>query len=202
LPRFDTIVKWTADVPENFLFTFKIPQVVSHAPMLKFDPENVYRFMEVILATGNKKGSVLIQFPGKLTAAESPRLKSLLTTIRKAKGGLEWKLAVEFRHASWYTEKTNLLLQQFGATRVIHDLPSFHAPAGEYEFFPEMYLRLHGPEKGYRGSYSDEFLLSHARQIGNRINEGKEVYVYLNNTLGDAAKNLSTLNQMVMKLTA
>jgi uncharacterized protein YecE (DUF72 family) len=60
-----------------------------------------------------------------------------------------------------------------------------------------VYLRFHGPEVAYRGSYDDSFLLGHAKRIAVWVKERREVYVYFNNTMGNAAGNLGTLNRMV-----
>lgn len=49
----------------------------------------------------------------------------------------------------------------------------------------------------YKGGYTDEQLAQHAKQIRVWLKEGKEVYVYFNNTIGDALKNLATLNEML-----
>jgi uncharacterized protein YecE (DUF72 family) len=60
-----------------------------------------------------------------------------------------------------------------------------------------VYLRFHGPEGGYRGSYSDQFLQEYASYVREWIDEGRTVYVYFNNTMGNAVQNLITLNDMV-----
>ncbi|RYZ54343.1 MAG: DUF72 domain-containing protein, partial [Chitinophagaceae bacterium] len=49
----------------------------------------------------------------------------------------------------------------------------------------------------YRGSYDDAFLSRHAKRVAAWVKEGREVYVYFNNTIGDALGNLETLNAMV-----
>ena len=59
------------------------------------------------------------------------------------------------------------------------------------------YLRFHGPEGTYRGSYDDSVLLNYAKRIAVWLKEGREVYAYFNNTAGDAPGNLATLNMMV-----
>ncbi len=48
-----------------------------------------------------------------------------------------------------------------------------------------MYVRLHGAGKKYRGRYSDTALDDWARQIRDWQDEGRDVYVYVNNTAGD-----------------
>jgi uncharacterized protein YecE (DUF72 family) len=59
------------------------------------------------------------------------------------------------------------------------------------------YLRFHGPGGSYRGSYPDDFLNEYALHVISCMENGQDVYVYFNNTMGDAVKNLMTLNSMV-----
>lgn len=59
-------------------------------------------------------------------------------------------------------------------------------------------LRFHGPDGNYRGTYTDDFLYENAGYIRDWISEGKQVYVYFNNTMGEAVSNLQSLNRYVM----
>ena len=65
-----------------------------------------------------------------------------------------------------------------------------------------MYLRFHGPTGNYRESYSEDFLNEYATYISAWIEEGKEVYVYFNNTMGDAFNNLKTINGLLSESSA
>jgi uncharacterized protein YecE (DUF72 family) len=104
---------------------------------------------------------------------------------------------VEFRHESWYNTPTIKLLDHFNATCVIHDIKPFATELLNDSRL--IYIRFHGTEKNYRGSYSDELLTSYAIKIKKWLAEGREVYAYFNNTLGPAAQNLITLNDIVRK---
>jgi uncharacterized protein YecE (DUF72 family) len=78
-----------------------------------------------------------------------------------------WKTAVEFRHLSWYDRSVYRVLQSYGAAMVEQDLPASATPPVQVsEDFA--YLRFHGPEGGYRGSYDDTFLAGHAARIAKR----------------------------------
>ena len=76
---------------------------------------------------------------------------------------------------------------------VLHDMPS--VPPLRVEGSGFVYIRFHGPDKAYQGSYTNDFLDAYAKRIKIWIDEGKEVYAYSNNTLGDAVNNLITLNR-------
>jgi uncharacterized protein YecE (DUF72 family) len=103
---------------------------------------------------------------------------------------------MEFRNSSWYEREVYELLEEFNVTLVIHDIPKSATPLNELagNF---IYLRFHGPEPRYRGDYSDDVLQQYAMYIKGWLNEKKTVYVYFNNTVGAAVKNLQTLNGYV-----
>ena len=61
-----------------------------------------------------------------------------------------------------------------------------------------VYLRLHGPEDGYRGSYDESSLLEYATYINQWSAEGKNIFIYFNNTLGGALSNLIDLNKLIL----
>lgn len=60
-----------------------------------------------------------------------------------------------------------------------------------------IYLRFHGPQGNYRESYAEDFLNEYATYIHEWMEAGKTVYVYFNNTMGDALKNLEALNGLM-----
>ncbi len=193
LPMAQTVEKWAASVPDNFKFTFKLPAAITHNHGLAFIPEDVNRFMQVVAACIRKKGCLLVQFPGTLTVACSGQLEKLLTLIRQNDQEKQWKIACEFRHSSWYHTEIYKLLRLHDISMVLHDMPS--APPLRVEGSAFVYIRFHGPERGYQGSYTNDFLDAYAKRIKIWIDEGKEVYAYFNNTLGDAVNNLITLNR-------
>ncbi|QJD98433.1 DUF72 domain-containing protein [Mucilaginibacter robiniae] len=198
LPLGATVAKWAVEVPGNFRFTFKLWQEITHQKGLNFDPDLVHRFLNVINFAGDKKGCLLIQFPPS-TTIDLHQLHSLLLEIRQADPGSLWKIAVEFRNRSWYEDNVYEILDEHQAGMVLHDLPASAAPmqTGNVDF---VYLRFHGPNGGYRGSYDDNFLYEYAQYIHEWMQDGKTVYAYFNNTMGQAVQNLITLNRFVHEL--
>lgn len=195
IPQASTVAKWADSVPGDFKFTFKIWQEITHNKTAAFSPADVHHFMNVINQPGNKKGCLLVQFPpGR--GINIPYLNGLLNEIREADAINSWNISVEFRNKSWYREDIYDLLDNYEAGLVLHDLPASATPlrTGTVNF---IYLRFHGPEGGYRGSYTDDFLYEQAQYIREWMQEGKDVYAYFNNTLGDAVRNLTTLNHFV-----
>ena len=56
-------------------------------------------------------------------------------------------------------------------------------------------LRFHGEKGDYRGGYTDEYLQEQAAYIKDWQAEGKQVFAYFNNTMGDAVQNAIALKR-------
>jgi uncharacterized protein YecE (DUF72 family) len=196
IPRAATVSKWVASVPENFRFTFKLWKGITHVKDFKFNQKDVSAFFKSINEANEKKGCLLIQFPPGLSIEYIVQLDKLLGCIKEINTAPEWKVAVEFRNRSWYDDSIYDLLNFYKASMVIQDIPKSVTPA-IYHKSDFIYIRFHGPTGNYRDSYSEEFLHEYATYINDWIKEGKIVYTYFNNTMGDAFNNLKTLNGFV-----
>jgi uncharacterized protein YecE (DUF72 family) len=197
LPIGKTIAKWSHEVPANFKFTFKLWKQITHAKGLQFDIADVKKFMTAIDNASNKKGCLLIQFPASIKSDRIDRLQHLLYTVQAYNPDNLWKVALEFRDNSWYTDNTYNLVGSYGATIVIHDKSRSatpHVPLNS----KITYIRFHGPQGDYRGSYDEAFLQEYAGYIHERLAEGNSVFVYFNNTIGDAFNNLTHLNKLLL----
>ncbi|MEO7211447.1 DUF72 domain-containing protein [Mucilaginibacter sp.] len=195
VPMAATVRKWAENVPDRFKFTYKLWRNITHNKALVYNPVDVIRFMQVIGQTGSKKGSLLVQFPASITVASRAQMQMLLQDIYNANTD-GWHIAIEFRSNTWYRDDIYSLLRGYQMGLVLHDMPKSAPPMLEQDV-PFVYLRFHGPGGGYRGSYSDEILSEYAGYITEWQEEGKTVYTYFNNTMGDALKNLLTLNDYV-----
>ena len=190
LPQSKTIAKWAGEVPADFRFTFKLWREITHQKHLLFKAEDVNRFMLAISAAGEKKGCLLFQFPPSLQVAAFPQFRELMLLLKQ----YEWPLAVEFRHSSWYRDDVYEFLYGNQMAMVIQDMPKSATPL-EITSDNLIYLRFHGPSGNYKGSYSDGFLYEYALYIREWQQEGRTVYVYFNNTAGEALDNLNFLKR-------
>jgi uncharacterized protein YecE (DUF72 family) len=144
----------------------------------------------------NKKGCLLIQFPGKISMEYFKEVETIIERAAQQDPGNEWKKAIEFRHPSWYIGETFEMLDEYDASLVLHDIPKsrIHENKTKANF---VYQRFHGPKGDYRDSYTDGFLKEKASQIKGWLKEGKDVYAYFNNTIGSAYDNAHTLKKML-----
>lgn len=196
IPQAATIRKWKNSVPDHFRFTFKLWKQITHCKGLHFEKSDVERYMQAIAATDEKRGCLLIQFPPSAGIEHESQLSNLLSTLKDIHPDLHWPLAVEFRNKSWYEDRIYTLVDSFNATVVIHDIPKSATPMIDLES-DIIYVRFHGPTGNYRDSYTEEILEEHASYVKDWIVEGKRVYVYFNNTAGDAFENCRTLKNFV-----
>ena len=67
VPHLKTLQKWSVDVVSDFKFSLKLWQDVTHPKNLLADLDNIDIFLNAAEGVGDKKGCILIQFPGKIT---------------------------------------------------------------------------------------------------------------------------------------
>ena len=195
IPRVVTLNKWCGEVPDDFVFTLKIFNEISHVKQLAFDPNTIDDFMVAANGMEQKKGCLLLQFPGKISLEYFNEVERIISHMHDQTG--DWKIAVEFRHQSWQSGETDEMLNTFNATVVKHD----KAKSQYMEWnrrAPFYYFRYHGPLGDYRGSYSDDQMRAEALIIRECMSSGKQVFAYFNNTMGNAFENARTLQQLVL----
>ena len=196
IPQAATMRKWAADVPAEFRFTFKLFKEITHNKDLAFDPEVVEKFFRVINQVEEKKGCLLVQFPPSVRIGHFAQMRSLMSVLRDHDPEMKWKIALEFRHSSLYVEEVDELLAQYQLGMVVHDKSPANSPVKDSEL-DFVYLRFHGPGGNYRGSYPDDVLYEYASYVTEWLNDEKQVYVYFNNTMGEAHADLNMLRQIV-----
>jgi uncharacterized protein YecE (DUF72 family) len=196
VPKPSTVEKWAANVPEDFKFTFKLYKEVTHQKGLLFDTKEIVRFVKTVSYVGAKRGCLLIQLPPAIKINYRKRLLILLTTLLECNEVGQWNLAIEFRDNSWYTEEIYEWLGNLGIAIVIQDMPKSATPSA-LEYQNIVYIRFHGVGGDYRGSYTPDFLRAYAIRICRWREEGKQVFLYFNNTIGGAVGDLMNLNRMI-----
>lgn len=195
VPMQSTFEKWSQDVPDNFRFTLKLWREITHVKNLAFDLNHIDHFLKAAEGIGNKKGCLLIQFPGKISLEYYNQLEIILERLQELDPKNEWQIAVELRNPGWYVSETHELLDSYCASLVLHDIPkskNFEINKGA----PFVYIRFHGPKGDYRDSYSNQFLEIQSQQIKLYLRAGKDVYIYFNNTVGNAFENALFLKSL------
>lgn len=172
-PRPETLRRWAAAVPEDFLFAVKAPRTITHFHKLKPDYDNYRAFYDALGSLGGHRGPLLYQLPPNFRV-NLERLDAFLGAL-----GPGIRPVLEFREPSWYREDTYRLLEHHGAALCIMDLDGHESPERATADF--MYVRLHGPQRRYAGSYNAAALDGWAGRVAAWCREGRDVFVYFDN---------------------
>lgn len=190
IPTEKTIKNWQLQVPNDFIFSLKANQYITHLKRLKEFPRTTTRFFETIALFGNNLGPILFQLP--------PSFKINLERFEEFIEQLPKKslYVFEFRNPSWYIDKIYELLRKHNISLCITDLNGHLSPIEITSAFT--YIRLHGPQKSYQGSYDKQALKKWKHRIEEFLSKNKKVFCYFDNDeKGYAIKDASTLKKMI-----
>lgn len=179
LPSETAAAAWAEQVPEGFVFAWKVSRYITHNKKLKDCQDSVDLVFGRMKPLGAKRGPALVQLPPMLHR-DDERLKRFLGWLPKG-----WRVTVEFRHASWYEEAVYDILRDHGVAFCVsdhHDAPSPWLATADFA-----YLRGHGPGGRYHGRYSDAELEAWAKQLKAWRADGLETFSYFDNDVKSAA---------------
>ncbi|WP_328476888.1 DUF72 domain-containing protein [Actinoplanes sp. NBC_00393] len=175
LPERKTFVQWRERTPDGFRFAVKMSRYLTHIKRLREPAEPVARFLNRAEGLGDKLGPVLLQLPPTLRAD----LDALDETLRQFPAGV--RVAVEPRHATWFTAECEQLLKQHGAALCWADRCGRPiTPLWRTADFG--YLRLHEGAARPWPRYGKRALTSWLDRSGV-----PEMFVFFNNDPGGAA---------------
>jgi len=198
IPRPSTLLQWTHEVPAGFRFTIKMNREITHNTELLYDAAILQHFMTTIASVGSHKGCLLLQFPPKITVTYRKKIEQILASVTKTDAGGQWKKCIEFRDSGWYQNAVYKMLDKWETSLVLHDMPG-SANRQVRTAAPFVCIRFHGLLGNYRGTYPIEMLEQYAWRIRGWMQEGREVYVYFNNTMGDAFANAQTIQSLLLQ---
>jgi len=163
MPTRGVLTTWAEQVPDNFIFAFKAPQVITHQKHLRNVSEETDYLFRTLSILGTKLGPVLFQFP-KSFRADRGVLESFLPLIPS-----NMSCAFEFRSPSWINAEILELLRKRGFCLCIADTDE--NPAGEIISTASWgYLRLR------RSDYTDTDLSQWLERISSQ--KWKEIFVF------------------------
>lgn len=190
LPNPRTLRRWHDEVPPGFRFAVKASRYITHMKKLHDTAASAKQFLARISVLGEKLAPVLFQLPPRWHS-DPPRLAAFLRTLSR-----EFTYAFEFRDPSWFNEEIYALLRTRNAALSIYDLNGFLSPKCLTADFA--YVRLHGPDGPYCGSYDDHALVGWAAEFSRWSRRGRSVYCFFDNDeRGFAANNAVRLRGMV-----
>lgn len=186
LPSGNAFGVWRDSTPADFTFAVKVSRFITHIKRLKAVGESVETFIDRAGILGNKLGPLLYQLPPNMHRNDD-RLESFLSTLPSA-----MRHVIEFRHESWLDEGVFDILRKYNVGFCVFDMPDVTCPIVATADFA--YIRFHGSTGLYFSCYSDEELMSWAKQLKNLSRNLKAVYIYFNNDAeAYAVSNAKTL---------
>jgi len=177
-PRMETVEGWREKAPENFEFTIKAHQDISHKAKLKVEETSLQAFehMKQICKNLNSK-IMLIQTPGSFRPDRLGEAGKFFREVNREGLVLVWEtrgLAWEINEAY---KRLGQILEKLDVTHVTDPFRVMPAYTGEIAYF-----RLHGlGERMYYYQYSNMELEKLKTLITPYEKEGKDVYVLFNN---------------------
>lgn len=194
--RLETYARWADSTPVHFRFAVKLPKTITHERQLVDAMAPFDDFLAQAAGLSDKLGCLLVQL--------APRLVFDAAVARRFLGGVRQRhagpVALEPRHASWFTSEADALLAEHRVGRVLAD-PVLHDGAAAPGGWPGLvYLRMHGTPRVYWSAYDDASLARVAQRLREARNAGAECWCVLDNTAGGAAAgNALTLQRMAEK---
>jgi uncharacterized protein YecE (DUF72 family) len=173
LPEASVFAAWAKRTPDDFVMAVKVSRFLTHVKRLSEPEEPVARFLDRALHLGRKLGPVLLQLPPQLRA-DAGRLDATLDQFPPSA-----RVAVEFRHDSWFTDDVRRLLTRRGATLCLADRRRALTPL--WVTADWTYLRFHEGRATPRPCYGGLALATWAGRLAERAGEWKEAWTYFNN---------------------
>lgn len=188
----DTFVNMSKATPDDFQFSVKVPETVTHDKKLDIDKEAMIYLEEFLdkispLKISNKLGAVLIQLPPSFTVKEFRNTEQFLDRLPSG-----YDFAIEFRNPSWNTEGPWEMLKHYNIAAVMTDSPE----PDKLKFLSEpivtarhAFIRWHGRQikPRYNYLYSKEELNPWVEKVKQTSTETTVVRGYFNNHYGARA---------------
>lgn len=189
LPSEETLTHWRDITPPEFRFSVKASRYITHMKKLKDPVEPVTNFLKRVELLADKLGPILFQLPPNWRFNRE-RLGSFLEALPD-----DFQYTFELRDPSWLNPEAYELLAAHGAAFCIYDFDGRLSPKEVTADF--IYIRLHGPDVRYQGSYNTSTLAGWAGAFATWSGQGRQIYCYFDNDqAGYAVKNALQLQQM------
>ena len=210
---------WKSKTPAGFIFSAKVPRVITHDKYLEECEAEMKEFISVMSGLGEKLGPMILQFPYVAKGKDPEEYKTGADFIRRLKGFVqllpsEFKWGIEIRNSLWVQPPLLDILRSRNISLVFIDyytmdpLPKL-AHRSEVFTAPFVYIRFLGNRKeldaavkqaqeaGLRKRAFESILKDRTGQmkawippIKQLLAKGTPVYIYFNNHYAGYAPGL------------
>jgi len=173
LPEAHTFEQWAERTPSDFVMAVKASRYLTHVLRLTEPEDPVELLVERASRLGHKLGPILIQLPPSLHL-ELERLERTLDAFPD-----DWRVAVEFRHKSWFTDEVRVALDERNVALCLAYRRGPVTPL--WRTADWTYLRFHIGLSTPRPCYGRASLDSWEERLSSEWQHDEDVYVYFNN---------------------
>jgi uncharacterized protein YecE (DUF72 family) len=114
-PKPEMVESWKSQVPENFRFSVKASQGITHFRRLKDAAHPTRLMLETISALDDRLGAVIFRLPSDMKK-DLERLKTFLKHLPR-----DTPAAFDFRHPTWFDDDVFELLRNENRVLVVSD---------------------------------------------------------------------------------
>ena len=173
LPERRTFEEWARRTPDDFVMAVKVSRFLTHIKRLADPEEPVRRFVDRVAGLGPKLGPVLLQLPPHFRL-NADRLRATLDHFPAA-----MRVAVEFRHASWFTDEVRGILTDRSVALCLADRRGVLTPF--WRTADWTYVRFHEGRAHPRPCYGRAALATWADRLAEQWVPTEDCFVYFNN---------------------
>ena len=182
IPRASVVQGWFDKTADNFTFSPKVPQIITHEKRLQNCASEWKAFIDIIGILKHKLGPIVLQFDYQFKFEE---YFEYLEKFLQQNSYTHLRLCVEVRHKGWHQPAFFDLLRQHNVALVLNDLyymPRIIELTADFTF-----IRLLGNRKQIPDDFShsrvnrDKDLDWWADWIEKFLEKELEVWVYSNN---------------------
>jgi uncharacterized protein YecE (DUF72 family) len=195
-PALTTVQGWYSKTPPGFVFTAKVPQVITHQKMLHDCDQEMTEFLNVMDALHEKLGPLLLQFAyfnGTAFAGVKDFLTLLVPFLKKLPK--DHQFAVEIRNKTWLVPQFIDTLREHHVAFALIDHSFMPRPAQWFENFDPItadftYIRWLGDRKEIeqRTKVWDKIIVDRSGELsewvdvlGKVYKRNVQIYAYANN---------------------
>jgi uncharacterized protein YecE (DUF72 family) len=190
LPKVEVFAGWHERSPTDAILAVKASRYITHVKRLRDPTGSVRMLLERSEPLGDKIGPILVQLPPDLQV-DCDGLDAVLTAFPRT-----MRIAVEPRHASWWSDDVRRVLERHQAALVWADRKGPITPL--WRTAPWCYVRFHEGRARRWPWYGRQALNSWAHRLADLGRD--DAYVYFNNDPGCAAiDNAVTLGRSLRR---
>jgi uncharacterized protein YecE (DUF72 family) len=199
-PAARTVSNWASRTPDDFIFSVKVPQTITHEKVLRGCDVELKEFLDTMDILGKKLGPIVFQLPffnRRVFQDRHEFLDRLVPFLKRLPAA--YKYAIEIRNRDWLDAELANLLRDYRITLVLQDRAWMPSPS-ELKFDPITadwtYIRWLGDRKSIEAQTAtwDRTIVDRTNELTSWVDycqqirkRGVLIYAYANNHFGGHA---------------